>query len=146
VKIEVLWEDLVEGDQGVPGRCAIARAINRMYPHYTNVTVGKNTIRLNDKRKGFKFTWNTPASAVKFIEAFDKLGAEIEPGLRFDLFEHAALKQPLQKSSPGASRAAKTPKAVVKSQVLEGVSSPSAPAKTLSPDERRARVALRRNA
>lgn len=145
MKIEVLWEDLVEGAEGVPSRCAIARAINRMYPHYTNVTVGKNTIRLNDKRKGFKFTWNTPPAAVKFIDAFDS-GAEVEPGLRFDLFEHAALKQPLQKSSPGASRAAKAPKAVVKSQVLEGVSSPSAPAKVLSPGERRARVALRRNA
>jgi hypothetical protein len=147
VKIEVLWEDLVEGELGFPSRCAIARAINRMYPHYTNVTVGKNTIRLNDKRKGVKLTWNTPKPAIKFIEAFDS-GKSVEPGLRFDLFEHNALKQPLRKSTPGASRAARAPRATVKSQVLEGVPSivASPPTTRLTEEQRRARIAKRRSA
>jgi hypothetical protein len=145
MRIEVTWADMVDGDGGIPSRCAIARAINRMYPHYTNVSVGKNTITVNDKRKGLKYTWNTPKVAAKFIDAYDRGGVEAVAEIKFELFEHNALKQPLRKSAPGASRALRSPKAVLKSQVLEGVPAASAP-KVLTPEQQRARVAKRRSA
>ena len=72
LKVQVTWEDTVDGRAGTPTSCAIAKAINRTYPRLKYVRVTRTDISLTDKDEGIRYRWATPLSAREFIEAFDR--------------------------------------------------------------------------
>lgn len=70
LKIQVTWEDAVDGERYSVTRCAIARAINRTYPQFKNVRVEGSTISL--RYEGLRYTWNIPRAAQIGLARFDK--------------------------------------------------------------------------
>lgn len=72
MRVTVTWEDNVDGQAGRPTSCAIAKAINRLYPKLRYVRVTEREIRVTDREKGLRYAWATPLTARQFIKNFDK--------------------------------------------------------------------------
>lgn len=118
MKIDVEWQDRVDGATGDPRSCAIVKAIQRLYPAFTHVVVTKFAIKVSDKQDRMRYEWATPASAKDWIVNYDatKDGDPLAFRLRRDEARAKAMttKQPLSLTRPAADErkarlAAETP-------------------------------------
>ena len=99
VKVEDV--DRKYGQPGNYARCAIARAIMRLFPRYSGVTVGMQTIAMSDRQTRQRFAWATPRIAVNFINRYDEAGVKTA-GLEFDLDESMAAIESMRPVGPRA--------------------------------------------
>lgn len=54
------------------GACVIADAIKEQYPQFSAVSVDMATIRVSDRKKGYRYTYLTPEPAGLILLAFDQ--------------------------------------------------------------------------
>lgn len=60
------------------GHCAIAYAIAKRHPEARHINVDREEIRLTDSHDRVRFCYETPPSAVDFIDRWDA-GEQVEP-------------------------------------------------------------------
>jgi len=100
LKVRMNGLDLRYGEAISTSKCAIARSINRQYPHLTHVRVTPRGISATDKSAGERYKFDTPRQAVRFILRFDA-GADLQPISFTARLEEVAR---IQRSAPGEAR------------------------------------------
>ena len=88
LRIKPALEDLLCGEGGQPGRCALANYIRRSYPRFTHVGVTGRYVALSDPEDRLRYKFAMPMTAISWIDRFDrwKDGKGAAPGEVLDFY------------------------------------------------------------